>query len=150
VNLSTFIAPEDIHLRLRAETKPDLLRELAALFRFDRDNEAAVLRILQRREQMGSTGIGRGIAVPHCRTPIVQRLRVIYGRQPDGVEYDAVDGAPVQHLFVLLAPPVEVSNEYLPVLGRIARLAKEPDVPGRLAAVTSPEEFVRILAEKGV
>jgi mannitol/fructose-specific phosphotransferase system IIA component (Ntr-type) len=66
------------------------------------------------------------------------------------VAYGAVDGAPVEHFFVLIAPPVEASNEYLPVLGRIAQLAKEPDVPARLTAAQTRAEFLAILAEKGV
>jgi mannitol/fructose-specific phosphotransferase system IIA component (Ntr-type) len=65
------------------------------------------------------------------------------------VDYGSVDGSPVEHLFLLVAPPVEVSNEYLPVLGRIAQLAKEADTPARLCAVQSPEEFRQFLAEKG-
>lgn len=150
MNLSNYIAPEDIHLELRAQTKPEVFRELVSLFRFDPRTEGEVLALLERREQTGSTGIGRGIAVPHCRTAIVPRLRVIYARRPGGIEFDAIDGAPVEHLFVLIAPPVEVSNEYLPVLGRIARLASEPDVSERLKSVTTPEEFLRILAEKNL
>jgi mannitol/fructose-specific phosphotransferase system IIA component (Ntr-type) len=148
VNLSDYIAPEDIRLDLQARTRTDLFREIASLFRFDGDTEAAIRTLLERREAMGSTGIGRGIAVPHCRTPLVPRLRVLYGRRPGGIEFDAVDGAPVEHFFVLVAPPVETSNEYLPVLGRVARLAKEADVPDRLRSVTTSEEFLRLLADK--
>src|SRR4029450_3817504 len=119
MNLSDYIAPEDIRLDLHAETRSDLFRELAAIFRYAPDTEATVRDLLERREAMGSTGIGRGVAVPHCRTSVVPRLRVLYARRPGGVEFGAVDGAPVEHFFVLVAPPVEASNEYLPVLGRI-------------------------------
>jgi mannitol/fructose-specific phosphotransferase system IIA component (Ntr-type) len=77
-------------------------------------------------------------------------LQVAYGRRLGGIPYDPIDGEPVVHLFLLVAPPVEVSNEYLPVLGRVAQLAKEPDVPARLADAATPEDFLRILAEKSV
>jgi mannitol/fructose-specific phosphotransferase system IIA component (Ntr-type) len=139
-----------VHLALQAETKPEVLRELVSLLRYDPETERAVLSMFERREALGSTGIGRGIAVPHCRTPIVPRLRVIYARRLGGVEFDAIDGAPVEHFFVLIAPPVETSNAYLPVLGRIARLASEPDVAERLKAAKTPDEFLSILAEKKV
>ncbi|HEU4762094.1 MAG TPA: PTS sugar transporter subunit IIA, partial [Gemmatimonadales bacterium] len=66
------------------------------------------------------------------------------------VDFDAVDNQPVFFLFLLVAPPIEISNDYLPVLGRIAQLVKEPDVPQRLSEVTSPAEFMQLLAEKGV
>jgi PTS system nitrogen regulatory IIA component len=150
MKLSDYIAPEDVHLELRGVTKAEVFSELASLLRLDPETERTVLIILQNREAMGSTGIGRGIAVPHCRTPIVPRLRVIYARRSGGIEFDAIDGAPVEHFFLLIAPPVEASNEYLPVLGRIARLAKEKEVPERLRAATTVEEFLQLLAEKEV
>jgi len=150
MNLAQYIARDDIHLDLRGRDAAEVLSELASRLHLDQESEAVVRRILQHRESMGSTGIGRGIAVPHCRTPITKRLRVIYGRRPGGIPYGAVDGAPVEHFFVLIAPPVEASNEYLPVLGRIARLAKEPDLPARLATVQTVDEFLRILADQGV
>jgi mannitol/fructose-specific phosphotransferase system IIA component (Ntr-type) len=56
----------------------------------------------------------------------------------------------VQHFFLIVAPPIEVSNQYLPILGKIATFAKEADVPERLARLSSPEEFFRLLEEKGV
>jgi mannitol/fructose-specific phosphotransferase system IIA component (Ntr-type) len=61
-----------------------------------------------------------------------------------------MDGRPVHHLFLIVAPPLEISNQYLPVLGRIAQFAKEPDVPDRLASLAGPEEFFRLLEDKGV
>jgi PTS system nitrogen regulatory IIA component len=82
----------------------------------------------------GATGIGRTIAVPHCRTPLAERLRVVHGRRPGGVEWGSV----------------EASNESLPVLGRVARRATEPEVLERLGAVRNEDDFRRFLAEKGV
>ena len=98
----------------------------------------------------GSTGVGRGVAIPHSRSLVSNRLRLAYGRHPAGLEFQAIDGKPVSHFFLIVAPPLEISNQYLPVLGRIAQFAKEPDVPARLAAVTSPEEFFQLLEEKRV
>ena len=73
-----------------------------------------------------------------------------YGFSRAGIPFQAIDGKPVHHLFLIVAPPLEISNQYLPVLGRIAQFAKEPDVPDRLAALTRPEDFLRLLEEKGV
>jgi mannitol/fructose-specific phosphotransferase system IIA component (Ntr-type) len=56
----------------------------------------------------------------------------------------------VHDFFLIVAPPLEISNQYLPVLGKIAQLAKEPDVPGRLAELHSADDFLRLLGEKGV
>jgi len=149
MNLADYLAPTDIHLALRGGTKREVLAELADGLGLEAEDRAAIRRILSHREESGSTGIGRGVAVPHCRTPLVKRLRVVYGRRPGGVDWGASDG-PVEHIFLLVAPPVEASNDYLAMLGRIARLAKEPDAPTRLSAATSAADVRGLLAEKGV
>ena len=148
--LSDYFAPSDIHLDLKARDRRELFPELASFLHLDPSTAETICRLLEQRELTGSTGIVRGIAVPHCRTALVPRLRAIYARKAAGIAFDAIDGNPVEHFFVLLAPPIEVANEYLPVLGRIARLAKEADVSVRLHAVATPEDFLRVLAEKGV
>lgn len=81
---------------------------------------------------------------------MVQRLRVAFGRKPEGIEFKAIDEKPVYNLFLIVAPPLEVSNQYLPVLGKIAQFAKEPDVPDRLAKLQKSEEFLTLLEEKNL
>lgn len=148
--LSDFVRESDIHLQLAGVTKDDVLASLVDSLGLAAPDAAFVLRVLQRREHLGSTGIGRGVAIPHCRTAVVDRLRIVFGRRQGGVDFDAVDNQPVFYIFLLVAPPIEISNDYLPVLGRIAQLVKEPDVPGRLGEVQSATEFLQLLAEKGV
>ena len=94
------------------------------------------------------SGIGKGIAIPHCRTLVVNRLRLAYGRKPGGLNFNAIDGEPVYNFFLIIAPPLEVSNQYLPVLGKIAQFAKDAAVPGDLLELSEPEEFLALLAEK--
>lgn len=148
--LSDFVHESDIHLELTGSTKDDVLASLVSSLGLAAPDASFVLRVLQRREHLGSTGIGRGVAIPHCRTAVVDQLRIVFGRRPGGVDFDAVDNQPVFYIFLLVAPPIEISNDYLPVLGRIAQLVKEPDVPSRLSEVQSPAEFLQLLAEKGV
>ena len=76
---------------------------------------------------------------------MVNRLRLAYGRKSEGIDFDAIDGAAVQHFFLIIAPPMEVSNQYLPVLGKIAQFAKDPEVPSLLANLESVEEFLELL-----
>ncbi|HEY7612953.1 MAG TPA: PTS sugar transporter subunit IIA [Gemmatimonadales bacterium] len=146
--LSDYFTPATIILALRSRSKPEVIRELLGTLELPAREELVILRTILRREEMGSTGIGRGIAVPHGRTPLVSKLRVVYGRSTGGIAYDSMDGAPVHHVFLLVAPPTETSNEYLPVLGRIAKLAQDPEIPTRLSAVESVEEFLRVLADE--
>ena len=150
MKLREFFTPEAVSLNLEAETKDDLLKELVSLLGLDEKAEAILFKTLKRRENLGSTGIGKGIAIPHCRSLVVNRLRLAYGRKPDGIDFKAIDGAPVYNFFLIVAPPLEVSNQYLPVLGKIAQFSKEADVPQRLMALGSPGEFMELLKEKGV
>jgi nitrogen PTS system EIIA component len=80
----------------------------------------------------------------------VNRLRVAFGRKPEGVDFRAIDEQPVQNIFLIVAPPLEVSNQYLPVLGKIAQFSKEGDVPGRLEGLSSARDFLALLEEKGI
>ena len=150
MRLRDFFSDDAISLDLRGSTKDEVLEELAQLLSLDERATQTLLRVLRRRESLGSTGVGRGVAIPHCRSLVASRLRLAFGRHNAGLEYGAIDDRPVRFLFLIVAPPLEISNQYLPVLGRIAQFAKEPDVPDRLAAVTTPAEFFSLLDEKKV
>jgi len=150
MQLRDYFAAEAVALDLKGETKDAILKELVGLLRLDAKSEDALLKMLKRRENLGSTGIGRGIAIPHCRSLVVSKLRVAFGRKPQGVAYDSIDGKPAHFFFLIVAPPLEISNQYLPVLGKIAQFAKEDDIPKRLLALTSPEDLLELIDEKGV
>lgn len=150
MHLRDFFTPGAIDFDLQATDKDSILAELVRLLGVDTRASDALVRVLLRREALGSTGMGRGIAIPHGRSLVANRLRLAYGHSKTGVEYQAMDGRPVHHLFLIVAPPLEISNQYLPVLGRIAQFAKESDVPDRLASLAGPDEFFRLLEDKGV
>lgn len=150
MELREFFSEEAVKLDLEGTTKDDVLKELIALLGLDEKNEAMLFKMLKRRENLGSTGIGRGIAIPHCRSLVVNKLRVAFGRKRDGLDFKAIDEKPVYFFFLIVAPPLEVSNQYLPVLGKIAQFSKEPDVPDRLLSISQPIEFMKLLEEKGV
>ena len=148
MRLREFFSADAIKLELEGTTKEELLKELILLLSLDEKSEGMLFKMLKRRENLGSTGIGRGIAIPHCRSLVVSRLRVVFGRKPGGVDFKAIDDKPVHNFFLIVAPPMEVSNQYLPVLGKIAQFAKEPDVPDRLGQLGSPEDFLRLLEQQ--
>jgi PTS system nitrogen regulatory IIA component len=150
MHLKDFFNPDAITLQLRGGSKEEILAELVGLLRMDERSSGTLLRIIQRRENLGSTGIGRGIAIPHCRSLVVSRLRLAFGHRAEGVEYQAIDSKPVCNFFLIVAPPLEISNQYLPVLGKIAQFVKEADVPDRLRTLRSTEDFWRLLEEKGI
>lgn len=148
MRLRDLFTADSVALDLKAEAKDDALEELIHLLRLDDKSEATLLKTLRRREKLGSTGIGKGIAIPHCRSLVVSRLRLAYGRKPNGLDFKAIDGQPVQHFFLIVAPPLEVSNQYLPVLGKIAQFAKDPQVPELLLKAQGPEDFLELLASR--
>jgi nitrogen PTS system EIIA component len=150
MELRDFFNKEAINLNLQGEAKDEILKELIALLGVDEKSDGILFKMLKRRENLGSTGIGRGIAIPHCRSLVVNRLRVAFGRKVGGVDFKAIDAQPVHYFFLIVAPPLEVSNQYLPVLGKIAQFAKDPAVPQRLETMQDPEEFLRLLEEKAV
>jgi len=150
MNLKDFFTPDAINLALHGGAKDEILAELVGLLHMDERSSGTLLRILQRRENLGSTGVGRGIAIPHGRSLMVSRLRLAYGHHREGIEFQAIDGKPVFSFFLIVAPPLEISNQYLPVLGRVAQFASKPDVPERLSALRSSADFFRLLEEKGV
>jgi mannitol/fructose-specific phosphotransferase system IIA component (Ntr-type) len=109
--LREFFDRDAIDLDLRGEAKDEILKELIALLKLDDKSEGILFKMLKRRENLGSTGIGRGIAIPHCRSLVVDKLRVAFGRKPRGVEFNAIDSQPVHNFFLIIAPPLEVSNQ---------------------------------------
>jgi nitrogen PTS system EIIA component len=150
MELREFFSEDAIKLELEGESKDDILKELIGLLKLDDKSEGMLYKMLKRRENLGSTGIGRGIAIPHCRSLVVNKLRVAFGRKSRGVDFKAIDEKPVNFFFLIVAPPLEVSNQYLPVLGKIAQFSKESDVPQRLLGLTEPAQFLELLKEKGV
>jgi mannitol/fructose-specific phosphotransferase system IIA component (Ntr-type) len=148
MRLRELFTPEVVKLDLESDTKDDLLQELVGLLSLDEKAEATLFKTLKRRENLGSTGIGKGIAIPHCRSLVVSRLRLAYGRKVAGVDFNAIDGAPVHNFFLIVAPPLEVSNQYLPVLGKIAQFCKDSEVTHQLLALKSKEEFLELLETK--
>ena len=150
MELREFFTEDVVKLQLEGESKDEILKELIGLLGLDEKSEGILYKMLKRRENLGSTGIGKGIAIPHCRSLVVNRLRVAFGRKPGGVDFKAIDEQPVQNIFLIVAPPLEVSNQYLPVLGKIAQFSKDADVVAQLRDIEQPTEFMALLEQKGI
>ncbi|MBS1240735.1 MAG: phosphoenolpyruvate-dependent sugar phosphotransferase system 2 [Gemmatimonadetes bacterium] len=150
MSLREFLDPASVDLHLRADSRELALAEMVALLHLGDRPAATVVRQLHRREMLGSTGFGSGIAIPHCRTLAVTRLRLAFGRHEAGIPWQAMDGRPVHAVFLIVAPPAEISNQYLPLLGRIAQFVQDPQVPRILRGLHSVEEFWSLLDQRGV
>lgn len=136
-----------VKLNIRSKTKSGVLKELVSLLQMGPNAKDILLKTLIKREKMGSTGVGKGIAIPHARTLLVKEFELIIGLSRNGVKFDSFDGKPVYLFFLLIAPPQETSNSYLITLGKVAELAKGIAKDGRLFKVRQEKEFLEIIRE---
>ena len=144
----------DEHLfiaNLKAKTKNECLEELTDLFVLNKfvRNRDIVLGMLEQRENLGSTGIGNGVAVPHGRTTAAMDVTIAFGRSAKGLDFDAIDGEPVHLIFAVLAPPQEENNRYLPILGKLVEVVSSGENRSKLLQVNSFEELMAVIEEVG-
>jgi mannitol/fructose-specific phosphotransferase system IIA component (Ntr-type) len=146
VLLTELLSADRIKVPLGSRTKDELLRELVELASKDRGPEtaAAILSAVREREQLLSTGIGGGVAIPHGRTPVVDQLMMAAGVTPAPVDFDALDGQPVQ-LFFLLVGPESAASAHVKALSRISRLLRREQLRSDLRSVGTAEEFLRVV-----
>jgi PTS system nitrogen regulatory IIA component len=133
---------------LRGETKDDVLRELsgAAARVVPSVSVDELTRILQEREQLGSTGIGEGAAIPHGKVAGLDRIVAIFGRSRAGVQFQSLDGKPT-HLFFLVLAPENSAGLHLKALARISRLLKDAGFRASLADAPDAAGLIRLLSE---
>jgi len=143
VLLSELLSADRIKVPLGGLTKDDLLRELVDLVAPAADQSAkdAILAAVREREQLLSTGIGAGVAIPHGKTPVVDQLLMAAGVTARPVDFDALDGQPVE-LFFLLVGPESASGAHIKVLSRISRLLRRDQLRNTLRAARSTGEFL--------
>ncbi|MEO0069215.1 MAG: PTS sugar transporter subunit IIA [candidate division WOR-3 bacterium] len=151
MNLSSLLRADRINLDLKSRKKPEVLRELVLMIKEAQDSAEMLLQTLLKREELGSTGIGKGIAIPHGRSLLLDKLEIVVGRSTKGVDFDAVDNKPVHLFFLVMAPPQDPGNQYLITLGRIAIVCQELTKRKQVFTPETPDEFikfVRALEEK--
>jgi len=134
---------------LKGRTKDEALAEIVdRLAPGDKgSNRKIILEMLRNREALGSTAVGKGVAFPHGRSLAVSRLMAIFARSSRGVDFDSIDGEPTHLFFVLLAPPQDRANQYLPALGRIIETVRDEALRERLMAVTDFDGFAAVMRE---
>jgi mannitol/fructose-specific phosphotransferase system IIA component (Ntr-type) len=150
VVLSELLSPATINLNLKSATRDAVLEELAGQIpALAQQPEArlTLVRALQEREQLYSTGIGDGIALPHARNALVGLVDqpvIVFGRHPTGIPYGAPDDVPARLFFLLVAPTV---TQHLAVLARISRLLRDPKIRQELLAVNDTQKALALIRE---
>jgi PTS system nitrogen regulatory IIA component len=132
---------------VKAQNKKQVLQEISqALGGLVATDQRVVFEILNRREKLGSTGLGQGIAIPHGRLPNITRVYGLFARLATPVDFDSVDGQPVDLVFALVAPD-HAGADHLTALARISRLLREPATLAKLRGTDTAEGLYAILTE---
>jgi mannitol/fructose-specific phosphotransferase system IIA component (Ntr-type) len=148
--VSELLRPTAINLNLVSEDKATVLGELANQIPELSDQpegRLTLLRALHEREQLHSTGIGDGIALPHARNALVGLVDhpiIVFGRHAKGIPYGAIDGVPARLFFLLIAPTV---TQHLAILARLSRILRQPKIRQSLLNADKPEKIVAALRD---
>lgn len=151
MNLASMLSKDRVNLTLKSGKKEDVIAELVQSLKKGADADLIVSTLL-KREELGSTGIGKGIAIPHCRSLAVEKLEIAIGRTAKPVNFNSIDKKPVSLIFLIIAPPQDPGNQYLITLGKIVQIAKEMTKKNVIQKAKTPEEFITAIneIEKGI
>ncbi|HWE16422.1 MAG TPA: PTS sugar transporter subunit IIA [Hyphomicrobiaceae bacterium] len=148
MNIKDFLSAADVAIDVRAADKAALLKELAARAAAAVTLPASlVMSEIGKRDELGSTGIGHGVAIPHARLRDVKKPLALLARLRSPIEFDAVDGQPVDLVFLLLLPASSQLDQ-LNALAAVARKLRDQDVLGSMRSATSTTELYRAVTEE--
>ncbi len=147
MDLGDLIKPEAVVPALPAKSKKQALQELAvraaAITGID---ERRILDVLVQREMLGSTGFGRGVAIPHGRVPDLRRVTTVFARLESPIDFESADGEPVDLVFLLLTPE-HAGADHLKALSRISRIVRDPLAIEKLRASRDRAALYAVLTE---
>ena len=144
--LADLVAPNAVVPALKVNGKKQALQELAAkAAELSGHNERTIFEILLQREKLGSTGVGNGVAIPHGKLPKLGKLFGLFARLARPVDFEALDGQPVDLVFLLLAPE-GAGADHLKALARVARRLREPEIARKLRDSRDAEAIYAVLA----
>jgi fructose-specific phosphotransferase system IIA component len=149
MKVSELLKPEFIISDLKGESKEEIINELVDLFKDDprvEDIEKVRSAVLEREKVM-STGVGKGFAIPHGKTNAVKEIIGAFGKIKDGIDYESLDGNPVNLVFLLVGKDNLIST-HIKLLSRISRLMNKDDFRHRLVEANSAEEIVKLFSEE--
>ncbi|MBS4035019.1 MAG: PTS sugar transporter subunit IIA [Ignavibacterium sp.] len=149
MKVSDLLKTKVVISELNSTRKNDALNELLDLFRDDPrvlDLEKVRTAVMDR-EQIMSTGVGKGFAIPHGKTSAVTEIIGAFGKSAKSIDYDSLDGKPVNLIFLLVGKDTLVSS-HIKLLSRISRLMNKDDFRDRLTNANSPEEIINLFVEE--
>jgi fructose-specific phosphotransferase system IIA component len=149
MEISSLLSKDAIKINLESKTKKDVIKELVELiFKTNKiKDKKKLFQALIEREELGSTGIGQGIAIPHGKSDTVLELQAAFGLSKEGISFEALDGEPV-NIFFLLVAPEGAAGAHLKALARISSLLKDKYFRKSLLGVKSSDEVIKIIQDE--
>lgn len=146
MEIMDFLAESAVNLNLESKDKEGVLKELVDLLHQSGKikDKKSLVKVLRGREELGSTGIGQGVAIPHGKSDQVSSICASFGLSKEGIPFDALDGEPV-HIFFLLVAPEGKAADHLKALARISSLIKDKFFRKMLQGAKSVEEIVTVI-----
>jgi PTS system fructose-specific IIC component len=131
MKLRDLIPKKAILLDIDAKDKDDaiktMVKKMGTVYKQADFDASAIVRAIKKRESIGSTGIGSGVAVPHAKSDIVRKVRCIFGRVNQGIDFNSVDGEPVTLVFLLVSP-TDKAEDHVEALKLISTAIRQPNV----------------------
>jgi PTS system nitrogen regulatory IIA component len=148
MKIAEILSQDAVVEELNSTTKAGVLEELSAVIEkvSGIHLKERLVRALEERERLGSTGIGDGVAIPHGKLKEVKGMVAAFGRSTRGLDFQSIDGRPA-HIFFLLVAPEEMAGPHLKALARISRLLKEPARRKAFMDAKTREDIYRLIAE---
>ena len=150
MKFADFVSNEAIRANLEAVDKEGVIREMISALleagEICEDEKESIVRAILKREELGSTGIGRGVAVPHTKHPSVETLVGTVGVSSQGVDFDSLDGEKVQLFFLLISPP-DRPGDHLRALENISRQLRDDAFCRFLKNSKSADDICQLLEE---
>ncbi|MBN2121264.1 MAG: PTS sugar transporter subunit IIA [Candidatus Omnitrophica bacterium] len=149
VNISQYLKKERIILDLKAGSKKEVVAKLAEVLRDQSEiiDFDGFLNDVFERENLGTTGIGLGLALPHARSQAVKSFVIVIGRVDQGMDFNSLDTEPVKLIFLMGTPKEEVQG-YLKILAHLTRLLKKEAFRASLLQVSSPQELIEVFKKE--
>jgi nitrogen PTS system EIIA component len=148
VHIADILRPDCVIAELTGATVPSILAELARPVAAAAGLDAGSLSAgLSAREKLGSTGVGDGVAVPHCKVPGLVSITGALGRSSEGVDFRALDGKPTR-IFVALFAPERAGAQHLQALARVSRLLKRPEFREALLQAPDAAAMYRLIVDE--
>ena len=147
MELADLLQPQNVIARLRATSKKQALQELAKrAAEITGQPERAIFSTLMKRERLGTTGVGNGIAIPHGKLPGLERMYGIFARLDHPIDFESIDERPVDLIFMLLAPESSAAD-HLKALARVSRLLRDKTACEKLRGTDDPEALYALLVD---